>query len=369
MSFFHLNKKVSSILIWVFIPVFFYSCKKGPCYRYEITELSLDSVPSELLELTPLNLDMVDVDAFYCIDSLIITHKGSGYSNYPYTVYNSVTLDSILSFGIVGRARNEFLSNAVNPSKQYYKRGGHYIIPLMDNDVCKELNLNKTLEKKFMVIDRFSEGINFLQGTSVLYGEDYDKTFTFVKGRGDELYSDEQTLPQIIYTDERGKTDALSVYRRFPHNNTDMNAAAFLSGVLFKQPEGNIVAQPLNQMSYILYYDIENKTYHAVHLEGTRTFEDGIPENEEEQHIMTFQDDAAFSKDYLFVIYMGDYRQKKKEDPDYMGRIIQLDWNGNLIKSYVLHEWINRITYDETNHILYGSNYWFGNLYSCGVIE
>ena len=369
MSLLQLKNKFLSILLLTIVSGYFSSCNKGPCYRYDVSEISLDSIQSVFLEGTKLPINMEEVDVFYCIDSLIIIHKGTGYFDHPFIVYNSVTCDSITGFVSKGRSRNEFLSNPTNPTKQIYKRNGDYIMPLMDNNVCKEVNLNKTLDKKFTVIERISDGLNFLNGTAVLYGEDYTNKFVYIKGHSDEMFVEGQVLPQIRYIDEKDRVKGNSVYKRFPDNKTDANAALFYYGVIFKQPEGNIVAQPLYQMSYIMFYDIENYKYHAIHIDGARTFEDGIPEDKEEQNSMAFLDDAGFSKDYLFVLYMGDFNKMRQEDPDYFGRILQFDWDGNLLKSFILHDWVNRISYDEVNHILYGANYWFGELYSFGVID
>ncbi len=346
-----------------------YSCNKGPCYRYDISELSLDSIQSDSLKGTKIPIDMTDVYAIYCMDSFIVVHRGTGYEKHPYLVYNNITYDTIAGFATKGRARNEFLTNPSNPTKQVIKQKGDYIIPLMDNNVCKWVNLNKTIEKKFTVVERATEGLNFMEGSAVLYGNDYSNTFVFVRGHSDEMYVKGQELPKILYVDENDKIKDHCVYSRFPENKTDANASNYYYGVIFKQPEGSIVAQPLYQMSYILFYDIENRKYYAAHIEGARTFEDGIPEDEEERNSMAFLDDAGISKDYLFVLYMGDFNKMRQEDPNYFGRILQLDWNGNLLKSFILHDWVNRISYDEVNHILYGANYWFGDFYSFGVID
>lgn len=367
MSFIRINKVLSTILL-ILVICCCHSCKKGPCYRYDISELDLDSINSELLVGTKLPINMTDVDAFYCMDSIILIHNAPG-SAFPYTVYNSVTYDSIISFGRKGRARNEFISNPVNITKQVFKRNGDCIVPLMDNDVCKEVNLTKTIEKKSTIIERVSEGINFLQGTAIFYGNDYRKQFVFVNGRSDEMYAEGERLPYIYYIDENDDVKQTTVYSRYPENNTEEQASTYYYGVIYKQPEGNIVAQPLYRMNYILFYDIENRKYHALHVKGRRSFEDGIPEDENEQNSMAFLDDAAPADDFLFVLYMGDYDDVIKEDPKYKGRVLQIDWNGNLIKSFILHDWVNRLTYDTSSHILYGSNYWFGDLYSFGVID
>lgn len=342
------------------------SCKEEPCYKYDVTELHLSTAPDEFLRGTLLPVGMEDVSAIYCIDSLLLVNSYD-YIHY-YTVYNINTFDSIMSFGRKGRAGYEFTEAPGNSTKQVYQRNGDWMVPLMSGGVSKEVNLSKTIEKGTTVVERTSRGVPYYNGTAVFYGDDYEKLFMSFNGESSEL-NDQGRLPAIVYIDENDSVEEFSVYSRFPHNNTFARASDFYSGNIYKQPEGSIVAQPLYQMSYILFYDVEHRKYHAVHISGARSFEDGIPEDEEEQNSMAFQDDAAFSEDYLFVHYWGDYASMLETDPEYKGRILQLDWNGNLIKSYILHDWINRLAYDSSTHILYGANFWSGEFYSFGEIQ
>lgn len=341
------------------------SCgKKDTCYRYDISEIDVQSVPATLLTGTKLPVDMNSGDMFFFIDSLLIIHR----EYFPaYEVLNKYTFDTVKTMVTKGRARNEFSSNPVNYTKQFFKRNGETIIPLMDQDKCKELNLDKTLKTGFAVIDRVSLGVGYLSGSAVSYGEGYNKKFAYVQGYRNQY--GEQILPRIIYIDENDSLEVSSVYSRYPENFTNDDVYRFLNGYLYKQPDGNMVAQPLTSMSYILFYNLEKRKYFAVHIQGDKTFEDGIPQDQEERNSMSFQDDAIATNDFIIVLYWGDYDKVKETDPDYKGRLLMIDWKGNLLKSYILHDWVNRISYDPDTHTLYGANFWFGDFYSFGVIE
>lgn len=352
-----------TFLLWI-ITLGFESCSTKTCYRYEVSEINIDSATCEVLNGTLLPLNMEDVDVFYCIDSLLLIHR-TAYFVYPYEVYHKQTFDSITSFGRTGRARNEFLANPVNYTKQTITRKGNVIIPLMDGSICKELNFNKTMETKYPIIDGTREGIHYYSGSAVLYGGDYKKTFMFVEGQSDDMFNDEEILPRFICIDEKGNKNEIYVYSRYPDYPADMEEIyTFYSGRLFKKPDQDIVAQPLNRISYVLFFDLEKRKYHAVHVSGSKTFEDGIPSDEKELMIRSFLDDAIATKDYLMVVYYGnDIIRMENIDPDYRGRILMLDWNGNLIKSYILHDWVNRLAYDADNNVLYGANFFTGALF------
>ena len=335
------------------------SCgQKDTCYLYDISEIDIQSVPSTPLTGTKLPVDMHNCN-FLFVDSMLIIQR-----EYfpPYEVLNKYTYDTIITIGTHGRARNEFSMIPLNFTKQSFKRNGETILPLMDQDKCKQVNLDKTLQSGLTVIDRVSMGVSYINGSAVLYGEDYENTFAYIHGYGD-------LLPQFFYIDEQDSLENLAVYSRYPENFTDSETHQFVEGNMYKQPDGNMVIQPLNSMSYIMFYNLEKRKYFAVHIQGDRTFEDGISQDEQERNSMSFQDDAIATNDFIIVQYWGDYRKIKETDPDYRGRLLVIDWNGKLLKSYILHDWVNRISYDPDTHTLYGANFWFGDFYSFGVVE
>jgi len=355
---------LSFFILWI-IAFGIESCGKKPCYRYEVSEIDIDSVTCDVLKGTLLPLNMADVDVFYCIDSVLLIHRTT-FFEYPYEVYNKQTLDSVTGFGRKGRARNEFMANPVNYTKQTITRNGDVIIPLMDGSICKELNFNKTMDTRFPVIEGTRDGVHYNFGSAVLYGNDYEKTFSFIDGHDDVLYNDAETLPQFIYTDEKENKKEICVYSRYPDNPAGVEEIqTFYSGLLFKKPGDNIVAQPLNRMSYVMYYDLDKHKYHAVHVREAKTFEDGIPSDEQELMIRSFLDDGVVTNDFLLVVYYGnDIMKMGKIDTDYRGRILMLDWEGNLVKTYILHNWVNKFAFDSNNNVLYGANPMTGELYS-----
>ncbi|MCQ2072155.1 MAG: TolB-like 6-bladed beta-propeller domain-containing protein [Bacteroidaceae bacterium] len=311
---------------------------------------------------------MKDADVLYCIDSLFIVHR-TYYFDYPYDVYSIDTFDSITSFGRKGRARNEFVTSPINKTKQVFTRNGHSIMPLMDGADCKELNINKTIESKFPVIERVYDGIHYNSGTAILYGEDNNKMFAFYDGTADEMYKDRDKLPMIVYSfnDNIRKEN---IYLRYPSNASSIDdVSSFYSGVLFKKPDEDIVAQPLDRMGYILFYELDKCRYHAIHIKGARLFEDGLPDDEQELMLRSFLDDAVVTDDYLLVLYYGDGLKRLETDPEYKGQLLMFDWKGNLVKSFTLHDWVNRIALDVSSNVLYGSNFLTGEFYSFGELK
>ena len=353
-------KLLSLILLFAFI-----SCKKKTCFMYEVTDVCLDSVPNVDIYGQLLPIDAESGDCIYCIDSFIVVHRYGGGAKYFFDVYSTNTYDSVMSFGLKGRARNEFLSCPLNVSKQVYTRNGDVIIPLMDEGTCKELNFTKTINKRHSVIDGLKDGVGYYFGSIVYYGDNYDQRMLFLDGRDDEMYEAKETLPTVLFADENDKVKKRKIYNRYMDNpSTSVKASMFYSGVLFKQPEGNIVAQPINCMPYVFLYDLESQKCRAIHIEGKKTFDDGIPDKEAEEFIRCFMDDAVPLKDYILLFYCGDYENQEELPEDYCGRILKMDWDGNIIKSYTIKNFFFRFGFDPVKEILYGADIFSGDFYS-----
>ena len=161
-----------------------------------------------------------------------------------------------------------------------------------------------------------------------------------------------------------------NIYLRYPSNASSIDdVSSFYSGVLFKKPDEDIVAQPLDRMGYILFYELDKCRYHAIHIKGARLFEDGLPDDEQELMLRSFLDDAVVTDDYLLVLYYGDGLKRLETDPEYKGQLLMFDWKGNLVKSFTLHDWVNRIALDVSSNVLYGSNFLTGEFYSCGELK
>lgn len=219
-------KKIRSLVV-LLIVISLYSCRHSQCYKYDVTELSIDSIYSDTLVGSPIPINMENVDVIYCIDTVFLVHRTARYDKYYYNVYSNITFDSITSFGIKGRSRHEFTMSPMNFTKQVFVRNGDYIIPLMDNAVCKEINLNKTLSQGFTYVEQMTEGVNFLNGTVVFFGENYDRLFVFIKGTADNIYEEDEVLPKIVYANENGKEEVTSVYYHYPPNYTDDESSLF----------------------------------------------------------------------------------------------------------------------------------------------
>ena len=355
------NVKVKLFVLF-FLLLAFVSCQKKNCFMYEVNEVSLETVPNVDIYGSVLPIDGESGDCIYCIDTFLVIHRNYG-TKYYFDVYSANTYDSIMSFGLIGRSRNEFLSCPLNVSKQLYTRNGDVIIPLMDEFTCKEVNFTRTINKGSCVIDGSKDGVGYRDGSAVYYGDNYNKMMAFIEGV-DKSYSEEEQLPMVLFIDEKGKAKQKHLYNRYMDNPSTSKASMFYSGVLFKQPEGNMVAQPINCMPYVFLYNLKSQRCRAIHIEGKRSFDEGVPDMDIHELLRCFMDDAVPLKDYILLFYCGDYESKEEIPEDYCGRILKMDWDGNIIKSYTIKNFFFRFGFDPVKEILYGADIFSGDFYS-----
>ena len=350
-----------SSYIYILILLLINSCKGSSCYKYEVCEIYLDSIQSPVLEGKQVDFNMEDVYHLYSVDSFLIVHRE--YDKYFYNVY-SYDFDSIMSFGLIGRSRNEFLSRPINMNNQIYTRNGDFIMPVIDNGICKEVNISQTINKGSTVIEGSFQSLPVDIGSSVRIG-DNNEQLIYTYATDDEMYNNKLELPKLYYVDGNGKTKEYTVFsKEFKCPDSDQLRFIFYRGYLMKQPEGKRVVMPMSFMNYILFFDTAKRRQSALHISGTNTFEDGIPDISSDSTVRCFADKALLLPDKLIVLYYGDYDEMIKVDPDYCGRLLVFNWDGILLKSYILHDMINEMTYNRDKKILYGANVFSEKLFT-----
>lgn len=337
------------------------SCKGSSCYQYEVSEIYLDSIQSSVLEGKLVDFNMEEVYHLYSVDTFLIVHRE--YDKYFYNVY-SYDFDSIMSFGLIGRSRNEFLSRPINMNNQIYTRNGDFIMPVIDNGTCREVNISQTINKGSTVIEGSFQSLPVDMGSSVRIG-DKNEQLIYTYAIDDDMYSNKLKLPKLYYIDKNGKSKEYTVFsREFKCPNPNQMPFVYYRGYLRKQPEGKRVAMPMSYMNYILFFDTGKRRQSALHISGTNTFEDGIPNVDLANVLRCFADNAIILPDKLIVQYYGDYYKMSEKDPDYSGRLLVFNWDGILLKSYILHDMFNEMTYNRDKKILYGANVFSGKLYT-----
>lgn len=325
------------------------ACNNGPTITlevkdYDITEGAHKSIKSEPVDFST---EIFGVDDIFMCDSLLIfqTTDPSGFLK----IYN-VNNHKKYNLCTKGRSSNEFMS-ASTLSGQYYKLNSDLIIPVNDGmNNMKEINLTESIRKGRTTIVSISESMEtFNNGMNVILDSNKNKRFCFDNAQRNEIYNDEIDLPNYYITNNGRKTKKIKVFRNKLNLEREIDAISYHFGCLYKHPSKNIIIQAFQHINYIIYFDVDNNHYYAIHGSGTISFDDYI--KHESKMDFCFVDACCNSPDFFIVLLNS---QKTPLGQTQNSRLLFFDWSGNYIGCAETDVKINRIALDSTNRVLYG---------------
>lgn len=321
---------------------------KHKCYVQEIRDI--DFLIQKKNVIVPKELD-------YCP---LGTNEIISFDNYIFLTTNDPTgqlkiidIDNdtlVVSICSKGRANNEFIEPMFVGEQAYYK-DGEIILPLIDNRVIlKEINITQSIKENKAVIKEHTSCISPLDGFFALINDDINKTFVFERPI---LSNGECGLPEYYIKEEGKEKKTIPVYDDKIDGDNRVSVYAQYLGNVHKHPRKNLMIQPLQNMDYILFFDLDNNHYYAVHQEGSRTFDDKVITNNNYKPSSLCFGNVAVSNDAFYVLY---YANCINTDTNNKSEILMFDWDGNYIDGYVSDIEIHRITYNEKRNILFGLN-------------
>lgn len=341
------------------------SCNENESVLFETKEVDYlndvkKSLKGELLKISPMGLD----DIIVC-DSLLLATVQDPQGQFK--VYSLKTGKEIASLCSQGRAANEFL-NAITLCKQRYIRDGHLIVPLVDNyDIIKEVDVTQSIEQKKTVVVSSTSAIHVANGSSVILNKNPKQRFEITDAGYDEKESDKLTPMKYEITDQDSSLVTINMFKNMmeaEEENYDV-LNAYMNWATM-HPSKNYVVQLFRWMDYILFFDIDNKDYFAIHQTGTPSFADKAKHiNHEDKPRFG---DVAFYDDGFFVLYeagSNHYNDKGTQCPN----LLQFDLKGNYIQGFNLEQTIHRIEYDKERKRIIGAYITEELLYSFDLSE
>lgn len=332
----------------------FSSCENKSTFLFDTKEVDYISDSKPLIKGSDVSLEILGVDRVFVCDTLLMftTNDPSGMLQ----IFNKNTLSPIAKLATQGRAKNEFISIS-NTNWQYYYRDGDLIIPFIDN-YCflKEINISQSILQGHTVIaSDVSECINTADGSFVLLDDDLNNRFECLFPHPDAVLID--NLVPVSYSIHNCEDQSFKEIRVFPKMmecERKIDLDTYYKNRLSKHPTKNIVVQPFGLLDYILFFDFENKHNFAIHNQGSRSFSEVVPS-------VTLDTPSYFSghcfsstKDFFMLLYFADqYSIKSNSLPE----LLVFDWDGNYLGGAKLGNYINSMSYDSINQILYGVSY------------
>lgn len=320
-------------------------------YAHEVSELDLADESRELIEPRIVDIEPIGAHDLITIDNYLffLTYDNGG----QLKVYDIDSGREIASLCAKGRAANEFQAQLQLGARQIYRRNGEILLPLLDHETVKEVNITQSIAKRTTVINDTVSGIRSFYGDMLLIDNDLNKRFVFLKPRVSNSRITEGPKCYIQEPDKE-KTD-ITVFNAMVQGDDDMSVYSQYLGGLYKHPDRNIMVKPVTNMNYLLFFDLDRNRQFAIHQKGTRSYDDMVitGENYDPTGGICFGD-GAVSADVYYVIYLSNTSQEP--DSPVKNEILKFDWEGKLLGGVKVAQPIHRIAYNESRKMLYALN-------------
>lgn len=343
-----------SLLMSFSFMLFLESCKDETYFTLKTKEVDWNVDSKNVIDKQIIDVDLLGANGIYVCDSLLLITSNNPASQLKVFSTNSFSL--LGSFCSEGRAKNEFINPVNNGQQLYYNSRNEIIFPFIDNryDV-KEVNISQSLIKNTTIVEGCVSCLDILRGNSLILDNDINKKFENFYGDLDD--NDQYTASKYYIKSKDVIEKELNV---FPQAMIFMEGASIIPyyiGAIYKHPEKNIIVQPFQYIDYLLFFDLDNENYFAVHKKGSLSFNDDV------SSITDFKmcfGSATVTSEYIFVIC--DYDTRKNPE---MTDLLVFDWNGTKLAEVKLNADVYRITIDELNSRLYGLGNVEGNTDEC----
>ena len=323
--------------------------------KIEVKDIDYSGKTSFLLQGIQSDIEVLGADDILIVDSLLMVQTKDPRGQLK--VFNVNTHKLLANLCLEGRANNEFI-NPLILTKQSYKKGNDIILIMTDNNKkLKEINISESIKNQSTVVIGSVDIPSAIDVSSIVIDNDINKRLEYTGVTYDHPIRGDFYAPKFIIKQNKEEVDDINVFPKLMDYERGQDVIAQYCGVLSRHPDKNLVLLPFQNMDYILFLDLDNNEYFAIHQTGAMTFDDFLPKYDPSvKHTMTFTD-IACSSNFFFILYWSSERNKTiNESSDEIPVLLIFDYSGNFIASTKLDTKINRIAIDVNDNVLYGIN-------------
>ncbi len=350
-----------SFLTFILLLCSLISCKRH--FAYEVKEIDFVNKSDTLIDGEPVDISLpLGLQDFTMCDSLFLFLTDD--ESAQLLVYSANDGRLLGRFCGKGRAKYEIIGPRMISHQVFKDSNGDILLPLAEQrSAIKMINITESLKKNRAVVG------DVRQCSSVYYtllDNDINRTLEFFTAQRDLINSEVIEPPYFEVKsngDEEGKR--IDMYPKMMKLDNYSDAILFYHGAMYKHPSRNLVVQPFIFMDYVLFMDIDNDRYFAVHQKGSLSFDDYISPTSTvgEDYVLMhegrklpdhFGDPFCAESFIMFLYTAGDYCTNVEEGDKVCPELIIFDWDGNFIRSVKLGKEVHCISYDSNTMTMYG---------------
>ena len=350
-----------------FLPFFLVLCSLVSCkkhFAYEVKEIDFVNKSDTLIDGNLVDISLpLGLQDFAMCDSmfLFLTEDVSA----QLLVYSAKDGRLLGRFCGKGRAKYEIIGPTMISKQVFKDSNGSILLPLREQRAAiKMVNITESLKRNRTVVQDVRECNSIYY---ILLDNDLNNTLEYIQAKYNDYYKDITEPPYFEIKrngDEEGKR--INVYPKVMNFEQMSDANNFYHGTMYKHPSRNMVVQPFVSMDYILFMDIDNNRYFAVHQMGSLSFDDNISAlytvGEEDLKLMHEGRELPYyfvetfcTESYVMTLYRaGDYCLSFDDEDKACPELIIFDWNGNFIRSVKLAKPVHEFSFDSNTNIMYG---------------
>lgn len=298
--------------------------------------------------------EIIGVTDIFISDTLllVITNDDKG----QLKVLRTRDLSLVVDLCRRGRASDEFTQRPVRNFWEIYEKDGCIVMPLIDGvSTLKELNITESVIHGRTVINKKEERPPFMNCEIMRIND--EKSLYYYPVSNDDPQSEKYYPPKYYIVDNESKSE-IKVFSKIMDAVWPSAVINAQTGIMHKHPNKNLFVQNFERMDYLIYFDLNNNHYYAIHQKGSHTFDDVLPGREEyKKKWRKCFTDAVVTNNYIISLYWNDdYCEENINTGEKKSIIKVFDWNGNYVYGAKLDKAVHSIAYDEIHNILFGIN-------------
>ena len=352
---------------YFFLPFFLIICSLISCkkhFAYEVKEIDFVNKSDTMIDGVLVDISLpVGIQDFTMCDSVFLFLTGEESAQLQaYSANNGRLLGRFCG---KGRAKYEIIGPTMISKQVFKDSNGSILLPLREQRAAiKMVNITESLKRNRTVVQDVRECNSIYY---ILLDNDLNNTLEYIQAKYNDYYKDITEPPYFEIKrngDEEGKR--INVYPKVMNFEQMSDANNFYHGTMYKHPSRNMVVQPFVSMDYILFMDIDNNRYFAVHQMGSLSFDDNISAlytvGEEDLKLMHEGRELPYyfvetycTESYVMTLYRaGDYCLSFDDEDKACPELIIFDWDGNFIRSVKLAKPVHEFCFDSNSNTMYG---------------